>query len=124
MPRFLKKLEELEDNIDKWLYVLKNISRLQELPQKLQNRIFEKLFRVAEIAKYSHEEWQEYQLSLSAYRDNKAALDYAKEEGRIEGRNEGQKSFIIQMLSKGLSEDEIRRLTGISEKDFRDIMGF
>ena len=124
MPRFVKKLEELEDNIDKWLYVLKNISRLQELPQKLQNRIFEKLFRVAEIAKYSREEWQEYQLSLSAYRDNKAALDYAKEEGRIEGRNEGQKSFIIQMLSKGLSEDEIRRLTGISEKDFKEIMGF
>lgn len=120
MPRFVKKLEELEDNIDKWLYVLKNISRLQELPQKLQNRIFEKLFRVAEIAKYSREEWQEYQLSLSAYRDNKAALDYAKEEGRLEG----QKSFIIQMLSKGLSEDEIRRLTGISEKDFKDIMGF
>ena len=126
MPRFVKKLEELEDNIDKWLYVLKNISRLQELPQKLQNRIFEKLFRVAEIAKYSHEEWLEYQLSLTSYRDNKAALDYAKEEGRIEGRiegrNEGQRSLISQMLSKGLPEEEIRRLTGISEKDFKEIM--
>ena len=86
IPRFVKKLEELEDNLDKWLYVLKNISQLQDLPQKLQNRIFEKLFRVAEIAKYSHEEWLEYQLSLTAYRDNKAALDCAKEESRIEGK--------------------------------------
>jgi DNA-binding CsgD family transcriptional regulator len=34
-----------------------------------------------------------------------------------------QKSYIIKMLSKGLSEDEIKRLTGISEKDFREIMG-
>ncbi len=37
---------------------------------------------------------------------------------------EMQKSFIIQMLSKGLSEDEIRRLTSISEKDFKEIMFF
>jgi hypothetical protein len=28
------------------------------------------------------------------------------------------------MLSKGLSEDEIRRLTSISEKDFKEIMFF
>ena len=102
MPKFKKSLEELESNEDKWLYVLKNISKLQNLPEKLQNKIFEKLFKVAEIAKYTHEEWLAYQLSLKDYRDNKAALKTAIEEGREEGRKEGRKEGIKEERNEGM----------------------
>jgi predicted transposase/invertase (TIGR01784 family) len=106
MPKFVKKLEELEDNIDKWLYVLKNISKLQELPEKLKNRIFEKLFKVAEIAKYTHEEWMAYQISLKDYRDNRAAIKTAIEEGRQEGIKEERK---IQEAKIKQMEDTIQK---------------
>ena len=108
MPKFTKKLEELDDNIDKWLYVLKNISKLQELPEKLQNRIFEKLFKVAEIAKYTHDEWIAYQLSLKDYRDNKAAIQTAIEDGKKEERKI-QEAKIKQLEDKHSKE--------IQEKD-------
>lgn len=111
MPKFKKSLEELESNEDKWLYVLKNISKLQNLPEKLQNKIFEKLFKVAEIAKYTHEEWLAYQLSLKDYRDNKAALKTAIEEGRKEGRkeerNEGMKRLVVSLFELGVNKDII-----------------
>ncbi len=44
MPKFTKPLEELETHFDKWLYVFKNLHRLQEIPPKLQEEIFLKLF--------------------------------------------------------------------------------
>ena len=110
MPKFTKKLEELNDNVDKWLYVLKNISQLQNLPDKLRNRIFEKLFKIAEIAKYSHEEWIAYQLSLKDYRDNRASILTAIDEGRKEGRKEG--------IKEGRKEGEIRTVYEFIKQGF------
>ena len=102
MPKFNKTIEELDTNIDKWLYVLKNISKLQELPEKLRNKIFMKFFDQAEIANYTKEEYWAYQESLKIYRDNKAVLKTAIEEGRKEGRKEGKLTLLSSMIEKGI----------------------
>ncbi len=119
MPKFTKTLDELEDNVDKWLFVLKNISKLQELPEKLQNRIFEKLFKVAEIAKYTHDEWIAYQMSLKDYRDNKAAIQTAIEDGRKEGRDEERKlqEAKIKALEENHSKELQKKDSMLKEKD-------
>ena len=44
-----EKLEELETNFDKWLYVLKNLPKLKDRPASVQGKIFEELFEIAEI---------------------------------------------------------------------------
>ena len=115
MPKFIKKLEELENNIDKWLFVLKNISNLQELPDKLRNRIFEKLFKVAEIAKYTHEEWMAYQMSLKDYRDNRAAIKTAIEEGRKEERKIQEAK--IKQIEENHNKELKEKNNMIQEKD-------
>jgi predicted transposase/invertase (TIGR01784 family) len=51
MTRFRKEVHELENHFDKWMYVLKNLHRLQERPVQLQEKVFEKVFSEAEIAK-------------------------------------------------------------------------
>jgi len=43
MPNFNKTEDEIETYFDKWLYVIKNLPKLQERPVKLQERVFEKL---------------------------------------------------------------------------------
>jgi hypothetical protein len=40
MPRFRKSEEELLTHFDKWLYVLKLLHKLQDIPKKLQEKIF------------------------------------------------------------------------------------
>ena len=50
ISKFDKCLEELESNYDKWLYVLRNLSRLDSQPDYLRNEIFNRLFSEAEIA--------------------------------------------------------------------------
>ena len=126
MPKFNKSLDELETRFDKWLYVLKNLNRLDRVPDKLREKIFDQLFETAEIAKFTPEQVQSYEDSLKYYRDIKNSLDSAKEEGKEEGRIEGkieEKRAIAKNLLKenidlhliaqatGLTIEEIERLT-------------
>ena len=69
MPKFNKTLDELETRFDKWLYVIRNLSRLEWMPDKLRERIFEKLFEVAEISSFMREQTTSYEDSLKYYRD-------------------------------------------------------
>lgn len=90
MPNFNKTEAQLDSRFDKWLYIFKNLPRLHERPPKLQERVFEKLFAVAEIARFSPGEVIAYEESLKIYRDLKNSIDTAREEGKIEGRIEGR----------------------------------
>ncbi len=89
MPKFTKTLEELETSFDKWLYVLKHLPRLQERPAKLQERVFSKLFELAQIGKFNQEEMQKYEESLKVYWDMHAVIETARDEGFDEGKVEG-----------------------------------
>lgn len=104
MPHFAKTEEELETTYDKWLYVLKHLPNLIERPKKLQERIFQRLFEAAEIAKFSPEEKELYEESLKSYRDLKNVIDTAFDEGELKGKING----IIKSIKRGkLSLDEI-----------------
>jgi hypothetical protein len=69
LPRFTKHEDELETNVERWMFVLKNLSRLNDLPEALRNKVFQKLFEQAKIANMTKEELDEYQESLKNYRD-------------------------------------------------------
>jgi predicted transposase/invertase (TIGR01784 family) len=97
MPHFLKTEDELETPYDKWLYVLKYLPELEKRPEKLQEKIFDKLFKAAEIAKFSPEELVEYEDSLKQYRDLKNVIDTAFDDGGKKERLEG----IIRALEMG-----------------------
>lgn len=49
ISKFDKTEQELETMFDKWMFVLKNLSRLMERPTALQERVFTRLFQQAEI---------------------------------------------------------------------------
>jgi predicted transposase/invertase (TIGR01784 family) len=115
MPKFTKSVDELDTHFDKWLYVLKNLRRLDSIPDKLRERVFEKMFEVAEIAKLSPEDYRVYVNHLNSYRDLKNSLDYAEKkgkiegrlEGKLEGRLEGKLEGIIEGIAKGKTEGKL-----------------
>jgi predicted transposase/invertase (TIGR01784 family) len=94
MPKFNKTADELETMFDKWMFVLRNLGSLLDRPKALQDRIFQKVFEQAEIARYTPEERREYEASIKNYWDYnstmKTAADKAKAEGRAEGLAEGR----------------------------------
>jgi len=84
MPKFNKTEDQLENMFDKWLFVLRNLSRLLERPAALQERVFEKLFKQAEIAKFTPKERQDYEESVKIYRDPKNSIDTAAWKKQVE----------------------------------------
>jgi predicted transposase/invertase (TIGR01784 family) len=113
LPKFKKSEEELESHFDKWLYVFKHLSDLQDRPKRLQDKIFERLFEAAEIAKFTPEEREAYEESLKHYRDLKNVVDTSREEGI--------KEVAKRMKAKGMSNSEISELTGLSENQIDEL---
>ena len=121
MPKFKKGLDELKTRFDKWLYVIRNLNRLERMPDALREKVFEQLFEAAEIARFTPEQVLSYEDSLKYYRDLKNSLDTAfdegKEEGREIGRAEGgqQRALEIarEMLTEGDPVARVARLTGL-----------
>jgi hypothetical protein len=101
LPKFNKTEEELETGFDKWLYVLKNLHNFEDRPPKLQERIFRKLFEVAEIAAFTREERSAYEDSLKHLRDLNNVIDTARREGVEEGEVRGRVLNTLQLLEEG-----------------------
>ena len=145
IARFNKDINELETNFDKWLYVLRNLSRLDNQPTYLRNEVFNRLFSQAEIARFDKKELKAYEDSLKAYRDIKNSLDTAKEEGRAEGRAEGlaegraeglaegraeghaegasEKALAVarELLAMNMSIDNIKKVTGLTDDEIHNL---
>ena len=119
IAKFNKTEEELDTLYDKWLYVLKNLSRLDERPATLKEKVFTKLFEEAEIAKFTPTELKEYEDSLKAYRDVKNSIDTALEKGREEGMEKEKLATARRLLSMGLSDEQVSTATELSLKEIQ-----
>jgi predicted transposase/invertase (TIGR01784 family) len=117
MPKFNKSVDELTTRFDKWLYVLRNLNKLDRVPDKLRESIFDKVFETAEIARFTQDQVRSYEDSLKYYRDLKNSLDTAREEGKIEGKIEVAKN----LLSSGVSIDLIVKSTGLSADEIKKL---
>lgn len=129
ISKFNKREDELETLFDKWLYVLKNLPNLEKRPAALREKIFDRLFKVAEIAKFTTQELHEYEDSRKAYRDLKNSLDTALRDGFKRGHAEGlakgehEKSMTIArtMKADGFSVDIIEKYTGLSAEEIKKL---
>ncbi|HBX53785.1 MAG: hypothetical protein A2275_07275 [Bacteroidetes bacterium RIFOXYA12_FULL_35_11] len=128
MPKFNKTIEQLETRFDKWLYVIRNLNRLDRVPDKLREQIFEKLFEIAEIAKFTNEELMEYEESLKSYRDLQNSIDTAVEEALEKERKEQEEKKYqekIQLAKLMISQKEpiekINKYTGLSTEEIEKL---
>ena len=121
MPKFNKPVEELDGMFEKWLFVLKNLSRLLERPAALQDRVFTKLFDAAEIAKFDKAEYEAYEESLKALRDWKNILETAEKKAKEEGIQEGRMDVARRMKTAGVPIDVIAQCSGLSEEEISQL---
>ncbi len=117
MPKFTKKLEELTTRFDKWLYVIRNLNRLERIPDTLREQVFDQLFDSAEIARFTPDQVRSYEKSLKYYRDMKNSLDTAFDEGKAEGVKERDREIVIHAFQQGFDVKMIADLTGLPIED-------
>jgi predicted transposase/invertase (TIGR01784 family) len=122
MPKFNKSEDELNTMFDKWMYVLKHLPELESRPPALQERIFGRLFKVAEVAKFDEKEQDAYNHSLKVYWDLNNIINFAALEGRnegfAEGKAEGERNKTIEIVKNsfaaGIKIEQIASITGLS----------
>jgi predicted transposase/invertase (TIGR01784 family) len=114
MPKFTKVLDELETRFDKWMYVIRNLNRLDNIPDTLREQVFEQLFESAEIARFTPDQVLSYENSLKYYRDLKNSIDTAFDEGWIGGREQRTLEIAKEMLAEGEPMEKVVRFTGLA----------
>ena len=121
LPKFEKTEEELATKFDKWLYVFKHLSKLQDKPQALQEQVFEQLFQAAAIASFTREERAVYEDSLKYYRDIKNVVDSSKGEGFEQGQEEKALEIARKMKRRGVPNNIIAEDTGLAEETIKKL---
>ncbi len=134
LPNFGLQPGALVNETDKWIYLLKHMPELQDIPAELAKDSFTRAFEIAQEAALSPRERLQYEASLKSARDAYAELVSAREkgleEGRQEGREEGQKEgrrsqaeeIAGSMLARGLDVELIREVTGLTENDVAQLI--
>ncbi len=120
VSKFHKSEEELETDMERWVYLLKNLSRLLERPATLRDRIFGRLFEASEIAMMDDVEQKEYVKAMNTERDLMLQMRYMKKQGREEGLAEGREAaekeklvIAANFLRMGISCEDVAKATGL-----------
>ena len=129
-----KEAEECENQVERWIYLLKNMETLNRLPWAAQSAVFQKLESIAGVGGMTRAERLQYDEALKKYRDTISVFEGVRMEGRMEGRREGRmegnaegrenekKATIQRLLASGASVDIIAIATGMSEADVRHLI--
>ena len=87
--------------------------QLDARPDELDEDFFIRLFHSAELAGFTEADREKYDKDMTTELDKIAQLDYAREEGRVEGREKEKIETAKKMLEDGLDAGLICRYTGL-----------
>ena len=114
-----KEADECENQVERWIYLLKNMETLNRLPWAAQSAVFKKLESIADVGGMTRAERLQYDEALKKYRDTISVFEGVRMEGRVEGRENEKKATIQRLLASGASVDIIAIATGMTEADVK-----
>ena len=118
-----KEADECENQVERWIYLLKNMETLNRLPWAAQSAVFKKLESIADVGGMTRAERLQYDEALKKYRDTISVFEGVRLEGRMEGRVEGEKRKAIaiarNLKSMGMSISDFSKATGLLEEEIK-----
>jgi predicted transposase/invertase (TIGR01784 family) len=133
LPLFNKTVEQCENFFDRWIYVLKNMYVLENLPKSFQCEAFKKLKEVSDVSKLDSTELSRYERAQRDYWDLTNILNSAEKRGIAKGKTEGRAEGIAEgkaeeklSIARGLIKlnlplADISKVTGLSIEEINAI---
>jgi predicted transposase/invertase (TIGR01784 family) len=122
-----KHLSKLKTNLESWAYFFREVHILTEEPlQELRskNPMIEKAIEELEYLSQDDKTRQLYEEQLKAEFDYNSGIYAAFRDGKAEGKLEGEIETKLQtarkMKEEGFNDDQIIRITGLSESQLRE----
>ncbi len=98
LPKFTKTETELTTDLDRWLFLLKNLVKMDKMPLFMRKSVFEKVFKIAELNNLNKEERMSYDSSLKAKWDYENVLDYAVKNAVRTGDEKAREDIVKNLL--------------------------
>ena len=137
LPKFNKKLNELETLTDKWVYFMKNAPSLEVVPQTMETvSEIQQAFAIADETNLNPEELKDLESRERYIQDQQGVLLKGIEEGLAQGREEGREEGLVQGMQQGMREkaleiarqllnvldnQTISQTTGLSVEDIQNL---
>ena len=116
-----KEADECENQVERWIYLLKNMETLNRLPWAAQSAVFQKLESIADVGGMTRAERLQYDEALKKYRDTISVFEGVRMEGRVEGQKEEKIANARKMKTYGLALEMISDITGLTIDEVRDL---
>ena len=125
LARFKKRCEACETDIDRMMFILKNMGKLKNRPEWLQKEVYTKIFEACEIARFDESKRIKYEQDMYDQRRLNGELAFARrkgiEEGLAEGKAESIRETALKMLELSMSIDVISSVTGLTEEQINEL---
>ena len=119
IARFDKRKEECETFEERFLYLMKNLPTFVEKPELWDDPYFNEFMEQATFASMTREEQDAYIASMKQKWDYKNTIDFAREEGREEGKELQAREIARRMLGKKMNVADIVEITGLTEEQIK-----
>ena len=98
MPRFAKEWEDVKTFFEQWVFLIKHLHELKDVPENLrQDEVFKQLFEKAKIAKMTKKEVMNYLKDLND-------MNIVKNEIRTRDNIIAQRDNIIAQKDKAMAQ--------------------
>ncbi|MDE6510598.1 MAG: Rpn family recombination-promoting nuclease/putative transposase [Muribaculaceae bacterium] len=120
IPMLHKNAEECQTTLEKWLYILKHMEKMEAIPQTfMQDPVFQKLGQVAQYGALNETDKEAYKKSLKAYRDAYAIAQTERAEGRAEGRADERVAIATNLIKMNMTDDIIAQATSLTSNEIQ-----
>ena len=122
LGRFKKRIWELQTVFDKWMYLLKHMHEMSEVPKEFNDPLFTRLFLLAEIHNFTAEEHRQYIKSLELMSEWDNIINSTAERSRAEGRAEGRLEGRLEGRAEGRAEERVGIAKKMKEMGLDDVV--
>ena len=120
-----------------WIYIIKNMEKLKEMPFVDKNPVFRMLAEIGDLRKLTPEERELYDEDIKVMRDLYATQKWEEEQKRMEiekgraegreqrraeGRAEGKLEIAKNLLAMGIPMDKVVQASGLTEEQISALM--
>jgi predicted transposase/invertase (TIGR01784 family) len=125
LPKFTKKETECSNDLEHWLFSLKNMETMEQLPDEFKGTIFEELWNKLDYYSLPIEDQVYYERVMKRRADERNILATAEEKGLEKGMQQGKQEGILQiarnMKAMGVSIDIIKQCTNLTEEEIQNL---
>ena len=115
LNKFKKGIEDLDGDVLEGMYFcMKNMTRLDSRPQVLDHEVFKKMFAVSELLNMDEKTRSNVIENMTTERDLRNQMDYAKKEGINQ--------VIRQMITKGMTVQQVADIVDMSAEEIEAII--